>query len=606
MKKLQIASLICVMLTAGLAFSSCESLKKMVANHSTMAKYVATPNPLEMQGDKIKVEIKGNYQPKYFVTKAMVVFQPALNYEGGSILLKPMVLRGEKTKGQGLMIGSANGGSFTYTDEIAYQEGMDQSQLVLNPVAYMEKKAKNLQVTNEAEASQVAGNVRLGETPVAQGTMITASRIDKMGAALAVEDHGYEKETVIPHDATIYFLVDMANLNWNLPLNKKAETQAGIKILDSLLKTGMQIKQVQINAWASPEGEESRNQNLSDNRVKTGEKYFMDAYNKFLNQRARALKVKPNSLKQDIDMQTQSMGEDWNGFLADLRASKIADKNTIINVISSHTDKATREQEIRNMTVIYKEIEDDILPSLRRCEIHVDFLENKLTDEQIAEYSLTAPDSLKINELLYGAVLNDDPAQQLAIYMAAIRLYPEDYRAYVNLANLLSREEGKLSEAQALLDAANGMKPNDARILNNMGAIALARGEFDNARSLFESASSCAEAQENMGIIAIKEGRYGVAVSQLSAKTCRYNLALAQLLNGDIDQAKATLNCMEPQDDDGLYLLAVCAARQDNKAEAIDALAKAFALNAALKAQARTDIEFAKWAYETDFQNVLR
>lgn len=606
MKKLQIASLICVMLTAGLAFSSCESLKKMVANHSTMAKYVATPNPLEMQGDKIKVEIKGNYQPKYFVTKAMVVFQPALNYEGGSILLKPMVLRGEKTKGQGLMIGSANGGSFTYTDEIAYQEGMDQSQLVLNPVAYMEKKAKNLQVTNEAEASQVAGNVRLGETPVAQGTMITASRIDKMGAALAVEDHGYEKETVIPHDATIYFLVDMANLNWNLPLNKKAETQAGIKVLDSLLKTGMQIKQVQINAWASPEGEESRNQNLSDNRVKTGEKYFMDAYNKFLNQRARALKVKPNSLKQDIDMQTQSMGEDWNGFLADLRASKIADKNTIINVISSHTDKATREQEIRNMTVIYKEIEDDILPSLRRCEIHVDFLENKLTDEQIAEYSLTAPDSLKINELLYGAVLNDDPAQQLAIYMAAIRLYPEDYRAYVNLANLLSREEGKLSEAQALLDAANGMKPNDARILNNMGAIALARGEFDNARSLFESASSCAEAQENMGIIAIKEGRYGVAVSQLSAKTCRYNLALAQLLNGDIDQAKATLNCMEPQDDDGLYLLAVCAARQDNKAEAIDALAKAFALNAALKAQARTDIEFAKWAYETDFQNVLR
>ena len=606
MKKLQIASLICVMLTAGLAFSSCESLKKMVANHSTMAKYVATPNPLEMQGDKIKVEIKGNYQPKYFVTKAMVVFQPALNYEGGSILLKPMVLRGEKTKGQGLMIGSANGGSFTYTDEIAYQEGMDQSQLVLNPVAYMEKKAKNLQVTNEAEASQVAGNVRLGETPVAQGTMITASRIDKMGAALAVEDHGYEKETVIPHDATIYFLVDMANLNWNLPLNKKAETQAGIKALDSLLKTGMQIKQVQINAWASPEGEESRNQNLSDNRVKTGEKYFMDVYNKFLNQRARALKVKPNRLKQDIDMQTQSMGEDWNGFLADLRASKIADKNTIINVISSHTDKATREQEIRNMTVIYKEIEDDILPSLRRCEIHVDFLENKLTDEQIAEYSLTAPDSLKINELLYGAVLNDDPAQQLAIYMAAIRLYPEDYRAYVNLANLLSREEGKLSEAQALLDAANGMKPNDARILNNMGAIALARGEFDNAKSLFESASSCAEAQENMGIIAIKEGRYGVAVSQLSAKTCRYNLALAQLLNGDIDQAKATLNCMEPQDDDGLYLLAVCAARQDNKAEAIDALAKAFALNAALKAQARTDIEFAKWAYETDFQNVLR
>lgn len=604
MKKLQTIRLICVLLIAGLAFSSCESLKKMVANHSTMAKYVATPNPLEMQGDKIKVEIKGNYQPKYFAKKAMVVLQPALNYEGGSVLMKPVVLRGEKTKGQGTLIGSANGGSFTYTDEIDYQEGMDQSNLVLNPVAYMEKKAKNMQVTNEAEASQVAGNVRLGETPVAQGTMITSTRIDKTGAALSTEEHGYETETVIPHDATIFFLVDMANLNWNLPLNKKAETKAGIKALDSLLKTGMQIKQVQINAWASPEGEESRNQNLSDNRVKTGEKYFKDTYNKILNQRARALKVKANSLKQDLDIQTQSMGEDWDGFIADLRASAIADKNTIINVISSHTDKATREQEIRNMTVIYKEIEDEILPSLRRSEIHVDFLEPKRPDEQIAEYALTAPDSLKLNELLYGATLNEDPAQQLTIYRSAIRIYPDDFRAYVNAAALLHRE-GNLDEAQSMLETANGMQPNNAHILNNMGAVALAKGDFDNAKSLFESAA-CPEAQENLGIVAIKEGRYNVAVSQLSAKTCRYNLALAQLLNGELDAAKTTLNCMETKTAESYYLLAVCAARQDNKAEAMDALTKAVAENAALKAQARKDIEFAKWAYETDFQNVLR
>ncbi|MDE5703551.1 MAG: hypothetical protein K2H70_01870, partial [Bacteroidales bacterium] len=357
----------------------------------------------------------------------------------------------------------------TYTDEIDYKEGMDQSRLVLNPVAYMEKKAKNMQVTNEAEASQVSGNVRLGETPVAQGTMITSTRIDKTEVALSTEEHGYEKETVIPHDATIFFLVDMANLNWNLPLNKKAETKAGIKALDSLLKTGMQIKQVQINAWASPEGEESRNQNLSDNRVKTGEKYFKDAYNKMLNQRARALKVKPNSLKQDLDIQTKSMGEDWDGFIADLRASRIADKNTIINVISSHTDKATREQEIRNMTVIYKEIEDEILPSLRRSEIHVDFLEPKRPDEQIAEYALTAPDSLKLNELLYGATLNEDPAQQLTIYESAMRIYADDFRAYVNAAALLIKAE-QLDKAQSLLEAANGMKPNYAHILNNMGA----------------------------------------------------------------------------------------------------------------------------------------
>ncbi len=63
---------------------------------------------------------------------------------------------------------------------------------------------------------------------------------------------------------------------------------------------------------------------------------------------------------------------------------------------------------------------------------------------------------------------------------------------------------------------------------------------------------------------------------------------------------------METKTAESYYLLAVCAARQDNKAEAIEALTKAVAENAALKAQARKDIEFAKWAYETDFQNVLR
>ena len=174
----------------------------------------------------------------------------------------------------------------------------------------------------------------------------------------------------------------------------------------------------------------------------------------------------------------------------------------------------------------------------------------------------------------------------------------------MNAAALLLKE-GNTDEAQSMLETANGMQPNNAHILNNMGAVALAKGDYTNAKSLFESAS-CPEAQENLGIVAIKEGRYNVAVSQLSAKTCRYNLALAQLLNGEIDQAKATLNCMETKTAESYYLLAVCAARQDNKAEAIEALTKAVAENAALKAQARKDIEFAKWAYETDFQNVLR
>lgn len=196
MRKTQAILVSCLLLVAGFTLTSCESLKKMVANHPTMAKYEAKPNPLEMHGDKLKVEIKGEYQPKYFNKTAIVVMQPAIKYEGGSVLLKPIILRGEKTKGQGNLISKTTGGSFVYNDETAYTPEMAKCQLVLNPVAYTEKKAKGLTVTNESEAEKVPSFVRLGERPTAKGTMATSSRINKNGSLLCTETDKYIKETI--------------------------------------------------------------------------------------------------------------------------------------------------------------------------------------------------------------------------------------------------------------------------------------------------------------------------------------------------------------------------------------------------------------------------
>lgn len=579
----------------------------MAKNHASV-KYEVKPSPMEMHGDKVKVSINGTIPPKYFWVKAVEVFQPVVKYEGGEKELKPIFLRGLKTKGQGTMISNKEGGKFSYEDEFDYVPEMEECQIVVNPVGYDEKKANGMEIKNNKDASGVAKSVPMGERGMAPGMMVTSTRIDKLHSKVSMLPDKYEKETVIPHTAQIYFLVDTYNLNWKLELNKSDEAKAAIKALDSLFETGMEMKSVNIRAWASPEGEESRNQNLSDNRSKTALKYFNDAYDKVIKAQAKKLKVKPAELKQNIEPSVKSMGEDWDKFVSDLRASNIPERNTIINVISSHRDRKEREQEIRNMTVIYKQIEDNILPPLRRAEILVEFLEPKLADSEIIEFALVQPDTLKLEELLYAATLTEEPEQQLQIYLSATEIYPEDYRAFNNAASLYIQKQ-MFDEAQPLLETANGLQPGDGAVLNGMGAVAISKNDFDNARENFKNAIATgnAEAAFNMGMLNIKDGDYAKAAGAMGSEKCVYNLALAQMLNGDLAGAKATLNCKDSlMDADDYYLLAVCLARENNKTEMNAALRKAVDEKPALKQQAAKDVEFLLFRDDDEFKSLVR
>jgi SpoU rRNA methylase family enzyme len=127
-------------------------------------------------------------------------------------------------------------------------------------------------------------------------------------------------------------------------------------------------------AWASPEGEVQYNQDLSDRRAKAANNYLTEQLKKALNDMAKKKKIKTNSKEYKDALQVISSyvinltarGEDWEGFMNAVNNSNIKDKNIIMNIVNSHTDLQKREQEIRNMAVIYKEIEKGILPSLRR------------------------------------------------------------------------------------------------------------------------------------------------------------------------------------------------------------------------------------------------
>jgi len=307
----------------------------------------------------------------------------------------------------------------------------------------------------------------------------------------------------------------------------------------------------------------------------------------------------------EVNYVLNARGEDWDGFLGSVEKSGIKDKNVILNVVRSQKDLKQREQEIRNMTVIYKEIEDAILPPLRRAEITVSCYEPKRTDQEIAMLSTSAPDSLDLKELIYAATLTQDMGTKLAIYKAAARLYPSDWKPYANIG-YVELANGNLDEAGNNLDKANTLSPNNPIVLNNLGALAAKKGDDAAAKSFYSQAKGKGvDVSYNSGILQIKDGNYSGALTSFGNKTCNYNVALAQVLSSKLTEAAKNLECA-PQNAEVFYLLAVVSARQNNAAKVNEYLRKAIAADGAYKAQAAADREFLKYFSSADFQAVVK
>ncbi len=585
-------------------FTGCNSLNKMVKKYGEV-KYEVTPNPLEVHADKVSVTIKGTIPAKYFNKKAAAYMQPVLKYEGGSTTLKPFYLKGEKVTGDGTTINNKTGGSFTYTDVIDYKPEMNKSQLVVNPIAHLAKEPVK-ESTSRENVMSMKKAVELGETKLADGVIYTSQRIKTSGTGTAIlTPHGYEIETIINKKATIYYLVDMYNLNFNISLNKAVEAQLAIKELNEQFAQNWAIKNIDINAWASPEGEERHNEGLSENRAKTANKYTEEQLDKFIKDLAKKTKTKFKDLKQAVTYNLKANGEDWDGFLVALEKSDIKDKNTMINVIKAQTESIKREQEMRNMTIVFQQVEEKILPPLRRAEISVNFLQPKKTNEKIAMLSTSYPDSLDNKELLFAATLTTDLNTQMKIYKSAITVYPNDWRGYNNAA-CIAIAQGDANEASSLLEKANTLSPNNSTVINNLGVVSLMKKDYKASRAYFETAQKAGVNQNyNLGVIMIKEGNYAGAVNSFGNTSCDYNVALATLLNGNSTLAASIIECA-PKDAQTHYLTAIIAARNNNANMVNDNLKKAIAMDASFRAQAKDDLEFAKYAKTAEFENAIK
>jgi len=495
------------------------------------------------------------------------------------------------------------GGSFTFSDMIDYKPQMNKCQLVANPIAHMAKEPLNANNTVE-NVKKLSKAIELGETKLADGLIITSQRIKNNGVTILAPD-GYQKETTVSKKATIYFLVNMYDLNMNIALNKDAKAKTEIKELNDFLAKNWTIKNIDINAWASPEGEERHNAGLSENRAKTANKFMENEIDKVLKDIAKKTKTKLKDLKKAVNYNIKANGEDWEGFLAALEKSDIKEKNTMINVIRAQSDNLKREQEMRNMTVIYQQVEEKILPPLRRSEIVVNFLEPKKSDEEIVKLANTSPSSLDVKELLYAATLTNELNSKLKIYKTVTETYPQEWKGYNNYA-YVALALGNTNDASSYLEKANTLSPNNATVINNLGVVALMKKDYKAAKGYFETAQKLGTNQNyNLAVLMIKDGNYSGALNSFGRTSCDYNVALANLLAGNNNEANNAIECAN-KDAQTYYLAAIIAARNNNANKVYENLKNAVNLDASLKNQAKEDLEFSKFSKTAEFLNAIK
>lgn len=586
-------------------------LGKMVSKYPQVSITLDNPD-MENKGGEVSYTIKGTVPPKYMKKKATVVLSPSLKVDGvNQQPFTTITLKGEKATGEGTPIKYKTGGTFTKTGTFKFDESYENAEVVVNGVAKQKKKSAELKPEKNLGEGISNTSSRIGLQPIISS--------ETNGGNFIQSPHRFTPE-FSGKTAIIYFDLNSSNMNWNNPNNKSKAAKDSIRNFIDFLNQGNLIDRVVISGWASPEGEESNNQGLSERRFEQGKKWFQDQYNAYLKDYAKKNKIKLKDLKMpSFDYINNAKGEDWDGFELAIEKSNMAQKNQILNVVKSQPNNDMREQKIREMTDIYPEIADAILPPLRRAEMQLVCKKHEsYTDAELIQKVLATPKQFSVNERLYAASVCANLADRKAIYTALVndRATEGDWRAYNDLGVLALNdyyENGNpdaIDEAISNLNKAAAISPNNGIVLNNLALAQFLQGNYAEARTQFENSKNASVDPVNqdyvLGMYSILDGDYNKAVQLMGNRTCDYNTALVQILNKDYNSAQTTLNCITNEDAKTAYLKAVLAARLKNENDVYTHLAVAIQKDSSLKKKAKRDAEFKRYRHSATFKELVK
>ena len=553
------------LLAAILAFSSCSNKLKPLAEEYIKAE----PQPLEAIGGKVPVTINATIPAKWFNKKAVVTITPVLRYQGGEAWGTAYTYQGEKVKGNNQVIPYKEGANVTMKSSFTYKPEMKKSELFLT----FDAKIKNK-------------TVKLPDVKIGEGVLATSALADAGTANAAIAADKFQRIIKEAHDASIMFLIQQAELR-SKEL-KKDEISDWKDLVKNADEAPNQNVAIEIQAYASPDGGVELNTGLAERREKNTDKYLSKELKK---------------MKVDVPVDAKYTAQDWEGFQELVSKSNIQDKDLVLRVLSMYSDPEQREQEIKNISSVFSTLAEEILPQLRRSRLVANIEIIGKSDDEISALAKNDPKALNVEEILYAATLTNNDAEKTAIYNKASELYPNDYRTWNNVGMMAFRA-GDLAKAEQMFNKANSVKNNPESNMN-LGLIALTKGDQAKAQQLFGSASGVAELSEALGVLYLEQGEWAKAANSFGSVKSN-NAALAQILTKDYNKASQTLNAVPNPDAITSYLKAIVAARTNDANGVVSNLKAAIAKDGSLKKEAAIDLEFAKYATNSDFAALVK
>ena len=527
--------------------------------------FTVTPNPLETQVGKVPATVNGTFPEKYMKKKAVVTVTPELRYADGQVARgQGTTFQGEKVQGNDQTILYQVGGR--YTMKTAFD--------------YLNCNKADMYLTFDAKVGKK--QVEVPAVKVAEGIIATSELYKNTlkSAQAAVAPDAFQRINAQKQEANIKFLIQQATLRQSELKNNSV--QEFVKLLEQINndREGLNLKDVEVSAYASPDGGFDLNDKLAAKRQEVTEKYVQQ----------QLKKAKLN----DASVDAKYTAEDWDGFQELVKASNIQDKDVILRVLSMYKDPQEREQQIKNISSAFRELADGILPQLRRSRMIINYETVGRSDEQIQQQLKADPKQLSVEEMLYAATLVDNNNAKEDIYKATSEVYPNDARSYNNIASM-EYAAGNLDAAQKYIEQAqkaNGSLPEAAA---NLGLIALCKGDIQSAENYIAKATGANGLAEVLGNLNLAKGNYAQAEQDFK-DVYSNSAALAQILNKNYASAAVTLKYVKNPDATTDYLKSILAARMGNTSEAAEALRAAIAKDASYAKYAANDLELLKVA----------
>ena len=539
-----------------LALSSCGKMGELSSDYFT-----TNPEVLEAVGGKVPVTINGKFPEKYMKKNATVEVTPVLRWNGGEAKGQPATFQGEKVEGNGQTISYKMGGSYSMKANFDYVPEMAKSELYLD-----------FKITRGSKTYTIPS------VKVADGVIATSELPTVNSANASYANDAFQRIIKQAQEANIMFLIQQANLR-NSELNSAEMKEFHKKVAEVNADTkNFKLNNIEVSAYASPDGGVKLNTGLAENREENAEKY--------LNKQLKKAKIETN-------VDAKYTAQDWEGFQELVAKSNLQDKDLILRVLSMYQDPEQRENEIKNISSVYKTLADEILPQLRRARLTANYDIIGRSDEEINEAFDTDAKVLSVEELLYAATLTNDNARKEAIFKKTTELYPNDFRAYNNLGEL-AYTAGDAAKAESYFKQAAAKNANAPEVNANLGLSELVKNYVAAAESYLGKATGANAVNEALGNLYIKQGQYQRAVNAFGdAKT--NSAAQAQILAKDYNKAKATLQAVANKDAMTDYLMAIVGARTNNESLVSSSLKSAIAKDASLATKAANDREFAKY-----------